>query len=333
MLNNNEFSVGILGVGSSLPEKVLTNSELEKLVDTSDEWIIKRTGISERRILDKDTPAYELGVDAAEKAIKDAGITAEDLDLIILATETPDYLTPSISCIIQNRIGAKNAAAFDINAACSGFVYGMTVASQFINTGYYKNILVIGCEGLSKVVDWEDRNTCVLFGDGAGAAVIGRVEKGYGIISTHIGADGSMGHNITIPCFHISEKDLEVRVHENKDVVWMDGGEVFKFAVKAMASATERVLEDASLTAEDIKFIFPHQANTRIIDGAIKRLGMSADKVHPIIHKYGNISSASIPVTLDEALKSGKINKGDNIVMVGFGGGLTWASAVVKWAK
>jgi len=325
--------VGILGIGSSLPEKVLTNDDLEKMVDTSDEWITKRTGISERRILQEDEPAYELGVEAAKKAIEDAGITAEDIDLIIATTETPDYLTPSTSCIIQGKIGAKKAAAFDMNAACTGLVYGMTVATQFISTGYYKYILVVGCEGLSKIVDWKDRNTCVLFGDGAGAIVLGKVEKGYGILATHIGADGDMGYNITLPCCHIDEKDLKVRIHENKRVIWMDGGEVFKFAVKAMASATEKVLEEVKLPVEDVKFIFPHQANIRIIDGAMKRLGVTLDKVNMIIHKYGNISSASIPVALDDAVKANRISKGDYLVLVGFGGGLTWGSAVVRWNK
>jgi 3-oxoacyl-[acyl-carrier-protein] synthase III len=332
-LNNDLIPVGILGVGSCLPEKVLSNADLEKMVETSDEWITKRTGISERRVLDKDTPAYELGIKATERAIQDAGLTPEDIDLIICTTETPDYLTPSSACTIQGRIGATKAAAFDLNAACSGWVYGITVAKQFIQTGYYKNVVVVGCEGLSKATDWEDRNTCVLFGDGAGAAVIGRVENGYGILGTHIGADGTAGHNITLPCCYIEEKDMAVRLHEKKDVIWMEGGEVFKFAVKVMAQATDRVLEEVNLTKEDIDYILPHQANTRIIEGAIKRLGLTHDKMHPIIHKYGNISSASIPVALDEAVRSGKIKKGDNIVVVGFGGGLTWASAVIKWAK
>ncbi|MCX8131929.1 MAG: ketoacyl-ACP synthase III [Clostridia bacterium] len=332
-MNNDVVSVGILGVGSCLPEKVLTNSDLEKMVDTSDEWITKRTGISERRVLDKDAPAYELGIEACKRAIEDADLTPEDIDLIICTTETPDYLTPSSACIIQGRVGATKAAAFDLNAACSGLVYGITVAKQFILTGYYKHIVVVGCEGLTKVVDWEDRNTCVLFGDGAGAVVIGEVEKGYGILSTYIGADGAIGHNITLPCCHIDEKDKAIRLHENKRVLWMEGSEVFKFAVKAMSQATEKVLDDAGLTTKDVEYIFPHQANTRIIDGAIKRLGLTSEKVHPIIHKYGNISSASIPVALDEAVKCGKVKKGDNLVLVGFGGGLTWASAVVKWAK
>lgn len=332
-MNSRTSGVGILGIGSSVPDKTLTNCDLEKMVDTSDEWIVKRTGISERRILDKNMPAYELGLEAAKKAIEDAGIGPEDLDLIIVTTETPDYLTPSSSCIIQSRIGAKKAAAFDLNAACTGFVYGMTVANQFISTGYYKYVLVIGCEGLTKVTDWEDRNTCVLFGDGAGAAVIGAVEKGYGVLTTYIGADGDLGHKITIPCCYMDEVDIEKRLHENKRVLWMDGSEVFKFAVRVMAQATEKVLSDTNLNMDDIKIIVPHQANIRIIEGAAKRLGISTDKVFTNVHKYGNISSASIPVALDEVVKSNMVSKGDNVILVGFGGGLTWASAVIKWSK
>ncbi|TYQ13318.1 UNVERIFIED_CONTAM: 3-oxoacyl-[acyl-carrier-protein] synthase-3 [Acetivibrio alkalicellulosi] len=327
------YSCGILGLGSSLPEKVLTNFDLEKMVDTTNEWIMKRTGISERRILEKDVPAHELGVDAANKALKDAGISAEDLDLIIVATETPDYLTPSTSCLIQSRINAKKAAAFDLNAACSGFIYGLTVADQFIKSGYYKYVLLIGCEGLSKITDWEDRNTCVLFGDAAGAAVLGRVEDGYGIMSTYIGADGDLGKNITAPCCYLSCEDIEVRTRDNKRVLWMDGGEVFKFAVKVMEHGTNKVLEQSNLTLEDLKLIVPHQANIRILDGAAKRLGVSKDKIFINLHKYGNISSASIPVGLNEAYEGKMFTKGDNLVLVGFGGGLTWGSALVRWSK
>ncbi|MCX7711050.1 MAG: ketoacyl-ACP synthase III [Clostridia bacterium] len=332
-LNKELNGVGIIGIGSAVPEKILTNADLEKMVDTSDEWITKRTGISERRILDKDTPVYELGVKAAQKAIEDAGITAEDIDLIIAATTSPDYLFPQMACLIQAKIGAKKAAAFDLNAACSGFVYGLTVAQNFLLNGQYKYILVIGCEGLSRMVDWEDRNTCVLFGDAAGAVVLGAVDNKYGILSTHIGADGEMGNVLTMPCCYITEEDIKVREHENKKVMWMDGQEVFKFAVKIMEQASLKVIEGANLSIEDVNYVFPHQANTRIIDGALKRLGMKSDKIHPIIQKYGNISSASIPVALDEAVKEGKIKKGDNLVLVGFGGGLTWGSALIKWAK
>lgn len=332
-MSNNVMGVGILGLGSCLPEKVLTNADLEKMVETSDEWITKRTGISERRILEKDTPAYVLGIEAAKKAIEDSGICAEDIDLIIATTCSPDYLTPSTSCLIQKGIGASKASAFDLNAACSGFIYGITIAQQFIKTGYYKYVLVVSCEGMSKLTDWKDRNTCVLFGDAAGAAVLGPTEEGYGILSTHIGADGNLGEVITIPCCSINEKDLLVRVNDEKRVIWMNGGEVLKFAVRVMVHATERVLTDANLTVEDVKMIIPHQANMRIIDGAAKRLGIPNEKVFANIHKYGNTSSATVPVALEEALKANAFSKGDYIVLVGFGGGLTWASALLKWNK
>ncbi|WP_459076749.1 beta-ketoacyl-ACP synthase III [Herbivorax alkaliphila] len=327
------YSCGIQGVGSSLPQKVLTNFDLEKMVDTTNEWIVKRTGISERRVLAEDEPAHELAVDASKKALDDAGISAEDLDLIIVVTETPDYYTPSMACIVQGSLKATNAAAFDLNSACSGFIYGLTVSNQFIQSGYYKHILVVGCEGLSKIVDWEDRNTCVLFGDGAGAAVLGRVEDGYGIMSTHIGANGDLGRYITAPSCYASDEDLEVRKRENKRVLWMDGGEVFKFAVKVMERGTKKVLEDSNLSLDDVKLIVPHQANIRILDGAAKRLKVSKDKIFSNLHKYGNISSASIPVGLEEAYKNNIFSKGDNLVLVAFGGGLTWASAAIKWSK
>ncbi|MCX7921742.1 MAG: ketoacyl-ACP synthase III [Clostridia bacterium] len=324
-------SVGILGIGSCLPEKVLTNFDLEKMVDTNNEWILQRTGISERRILDKESPAYEVGVQAAKRAIDSAGITAEDIDLIIVSTETPDYLAPSTACIIQREIGASKAAAFDVNAACTGFVYGITVAQQFILSGMYRYVLVVGCEALSKVIDWEDRNTCVLFGDGAGAAVLGTVEAGYGILKTYISADGSLGQSVTIPGCHMTEADIEKRIHENKKVIWMDGSEVFKFAVRAAAQAVQKVLDDYGMSMDDVKLIIPHQANIRIMQGIAKKLNVSIEKIYSIIHKYGNVSSASIPLALDEIVREKKISKGDNIVVVGFGGGLTWGATLIKW--
>lgn len=326
-------SVGILGTGSFLPEKVLTNNDLEKMVETSNEWIVKRTGISERRILSEDTPAYSMGIEAAKKALEDAGVHAEDIDLIILTTETPDYMTPSSACTIQGAIGAKNAMAFDLNAACTGFIFGVVTAQQFIANGMFKKALVIGCEGLSKATDWNDRNTCVLFGDGAGAVVLGEVEEGYGILNSYLGSDGTNGMTITIPNLFITDAEREKRPNGKIASIWMDGTEVFKFAVKAMSSSTVKVLEDINMTVEDLDYIFPHQANTRIIDGAIKKLGVTDEKLHYIIQKYGNISSASVPVALDEANKEGKLKKGGNLVLVGFGGGLTWGSIVIKWAK
>ncbi|HOJ11688.1 MAG TPA: beta-ketoacyl-ACP synthase 3, partial [Clostridiales bacterium] len=225
------------------------------------------------------------------------------------------------------------AAAFDINAACTGSVYGLTIANQFITTGFYKYVLIVCCEGLSRIVDWKDRSTCVLFGDGAAAMVMGPVEDGYGVLSSHIGADGTLGHNITIPCCYLNEEEINKRPGNNKMVLWMDGSEVFKFAVRVMAQATEKVLEQSGYSIDDIKLIIPHQANIRIIDGASKRLNISSDRIFTNVHKYGNTSSVSIPLALDESLREGRVKKGDNIILVGFGGGLTWASALIKWAK
>jgi len=324
-------NAGILGVGKCIPEKILTNYDLEKMVDTSDEWITQRTGISERRILDDNVPLHQLAAVASQRALENAGIKPEEIDLIIAATETPDYLTPSMSALIQKSISACNAAAFDLNAACSGFVYSLTVANQFIMTGYYKYILVVCCEGLSRVTDWEDRNTCVLFGDASAAVVLGPVEEGFGILNTYIGADGSLGHNITIPCCYINEEEAAKRSGRNKMTIRMVGSEVFKFAVKAMSQSVEKVLEDSGLSINDIKLIIPHQANVRIIEGALKRLEIDENRIYVNVHRYGNTSSASIPVALEEALREGRISEGDNIILVGFGGGLTWASALIKW--
>jgi len=304
------------------------------MVDTSDEWITKRTGISERRILDEGAPIYSLAVEAAKQALLDSGLSPEEIDLVLVTTSTPDYLTPSTSCIVQKETGAVNAAAFDLVAACSGFIYGLTVAKQFIETGYYKHILLVSSEGMSKALDWHDRKNCVLFGDGAGAVVLGEVEEGYGILNTYIGSDGTMGKYITIPCLYMSEEENERRKdYENKLALWQDGQEVFRFAVKIMPYATEKVIEKSDVTLDDIKYIIPHQANSRIIESAIKRLGVALEKVYTTIKKYGNISSASIPVAMDEAYRKKCLRKGDNLVLVGFGGGLTWGSALVRWSK
>ncbi len=304
------------------------------MVETTDEWIIKRTGISERRILQEGQPVYSMAVEASKQAIKDSGLSSEDIDLIIVSTSTPDYLSPTTSCMIQNGIGAVNATAFDLGAACSGFLFALTTAKQFIETGYYKHVLVVSSEAMSRVTDWTDRNTCVLFGDGAGAVVLGQVEEGYGILSTYIGSDGSNATRITIPCLYMPEEDIERRkTYHKMNTIWQDGQEVFKFAVKIMPLATEKVIENTKLKLEDIKYIIPHQANIRILDGAAKRLGVAFDKVYTTIRKFGNMSSASIPVAMDDAYKGKCLNKGDNLVLVGFGGGLTWGSALIRWSK
>ncbi|WIF96194.1 beta-ketoacyl-ACP synthase III [Caminicella sporogenes] len=324
-------SVGILGTGSCLPEKEITNFDLEKMVDTSNDWIVSRTGIHTRRIADDSTATSDLATMAARKALKMANIKPEDLDLIIVATVTPDMAFPSTACIVQSNLGAANAAAFDLEAGCSGFLYGMTVGKQFIATGVYKYVLVIGAETLSKIMDWNDRNTCVLFGDGAGAVVLGPVEEGRGILSTYLGADGEKGKFLTQPAGGSRMPASIETVKQNLHYIKMDGSEVFKFAVRIMGDASKEALKLCNLNVEDVDYLVPHQANIRIILSAAKRLKLSMDKVYVNLDKYGNMSAASIPVALDEAVKQNKIRENDIVVLVGFGAGLTWGSCVVKW--
>lgn len=327
------FNAGILGTGSCLPEKVLTNADMEKIVETTDEWIIKRTGIRERHIIDKNVPLSALATEAARKALEDSGVSALDIGLIIAATITPDYLTPSLSCCVQKELEAVNASAFDVNAACSGFIYALNVARQFIENGVHEHVLVVSAEALSRVTDYNDRKTCILFGDGAGAVVVGRTEKDTGILNVVTGAMGDLGHNLTLPCFFITDTEREKRNEGMKQVVWMDGSEVFTFASRIMSEATLKVIEGAQLAIGDIDYIFPHQANARIIQNAVKRLKYPIDKVYSNLELTGNISSASIPVCLDEASKGNLIKKGDRIVLVAFGGGLTYGAALLKWSK
>ena len=331
MENKSLYGASITGVGYCVPEKVLSNHDLEKIVETSDEWIVQRTGIKERRVLEDDQPSYKLAVEAATKAIKSSKVEKSDIGLVICTTTTPDYVSPSIASLVQRETECKKAAAFDMNAACSGFPYALTIAKQFINTGAYKHILIVSCEALSKAVDWKDRNTCVLFGDGAGACILSRSED-ENLLASDIGCEGNLGHNITIPCFYSSEDDNEVRNGENKNVIWMDGGEVFKFAVKKMYFASKAVMKKSKLKIEDIAMVVPHQANVRIIDNAAKRLKIDKEKIYVNLEKYGNTSSASIPIALAEAYETGKIKKGDNIILVGFGAGLTWGATLIKWS-
>jgi len=324
-------NAGIIGTGSCLPDKIVTNRDMEEIVDTTDEWINTRTGISERRMTDENTATSDLATVAARRALENAGLSPEEIDLILVATVTPDVMFPSTACIVQDNIGAINAAAFDLEAACSGFLYGLAVAENFIKTGYYRNIMVIGAEALTKIIDFTDRNTCVLFGDGAGAAIVSEVPEGYGILSTYIGADGKGGKLLTVPAggsrIPSSVESVQNRLHYVK----MDGKEVFKFAVKIMGDAAEKALEKCGLDKEDIDFLIPHQANRRIIDASVKRLKMPNEKVYINLDKYGNMSSASVAVAIDEASRKGLLKDGDTIVLVGFGGGLTWGSAVLKW--
>lgn len=320
--------VGIIGIGSFVPEKVLTNFDLEKMVDTTDSWIVDRTGISERRIAEELVATSDLASKAAEEAVKNAGLKPEDIDLIIVATVTPDQFFPSTACLVQNKLKAVNAAAFDISAACSGFIYAMTIAWQHIKTGYCKNVLVIGADALSKITDWEDRGTCVLFGDGAGAVVLSEVKEG-GILSTKMGSDGSGADFLTCPATYFSPAELEKRNGLKKHTSWMDGQEVFKFAVKIMPYAFEKALEEAGMDISQVDWFLPHQANLRIIEASAKKFKLPMDKFIVTIHKFGNTSASTIPIALDECVKNGKIKKGETLAMAAFGAGLTWASAVV----
>lgn len=326
-------NAGILGTGFYVPEKIMTNADLEKIVETSDEWIVERTGIKERRIAEENQPMSDLALRAAKAALADAGVAAEDLDLIIVATLTSDRIIPSTACMIQNLLGAKHAAAFDLSAACSGFAYAASVAAQFIETGAYKKALVIGAETLSKYINWEDRNTCVLFGDGAGAAVLGQVEEGYGILSFDLGSDGSGGDAIQIPSSGSLMPVSKESIDQKLNLIHMNGRDVFKFAVKAMGKTVKNSLAKIDMPQEKIDWLVPHQANIRIIESAAKRLSMPMDKVIVNIHKYGNMSAACIPIALAEAAAAKRFKKGDIIALSGFGAGLTWASCIIRWSK
>lgn len=323
--------VGIIGTGKYVPEKVLTNKDLEAMVDTSDEWIRTRTGILERHIAPDGMNASDMAVNAARWAMERACVTAEELDCIIVATLTGDMSIPSTACIVQAALGAKNAAAFDLGAACSGFVYSLITGGSYIETGIFKKVLVIGVEVLSRVLDWKDRTTCVLFGDGAGAAVLSEVEAG-GILGVDMGADGTGGPALCIPSSGTAMIPDDARIAEGLTYVHMNGPEVYKFAVRTMGQTVLRALDRAGLGLSALDAFIPHQANQRIIDSAAHRLKLSPEKVFVNLPKYGNTSAASVAIALDEAVQSDFIKKGDTIAMAGFGAGLTWASIVMKWA-
>jgi 3-oxoacyl-[acyl-carrier-protein] synthase III len=310
------LNAGIVGIGRYLPEKIVTNADLEKVMDTSDEWIRTRTGIEERRIADENTNTSDMGLVAAQNAIKNAGISPEDIDLILVATVTPDQPFPSVACMLQERLGAKKAAAMDVSAACAGFMYGIITGKQFVESGAYKYVLVVGVEKLSKITDWNDRNTAVLFGDGAGAVIVGEVSEGRGILSFELGADGTGSKHL----------------YQDEYII-MNGREVFKFAVRQMGESCVHVLEKAGLTKDDVDFLIPHQANIRIMEASRQRLELPVEKMSKTVHKYGNTSSASIPISLVEEIEAGKIKDDDLIVMVGFGGGLTWGAIAIRWGK
>lgn len=312
------MGVGIIGTGHYAPNNVVTNKDLEKIVDTTDEWIRSRTGIEERRIASDDEDSSDMAFYAAEKALTDAGVSAEEIDLILVATVTPDTPFPSVACMIQDRLGAKKAAAMDVAAACAGFMYGIISGAQFIETNVYKYVLVVGVDKLSKIIDWQDRNTCVLLGDGAGAAVLGKVSDGKGILSFELGANGAGG------------KEL---YQNKKNHLVMNGREVFKFAVRQMPESSEAVIKKAGLNKEDVDYLVPHQANIRIMEAARQRLNIPDERMAKTISRYGNNSSASIPIALSESIIDGKIKDGDIVVLVGFGGGLTWGAVALKWGK
>jgi 3-oxoacyl-[acyl-carrier-protein] synthase-3 len=310
------MNAGLIGVGKYVPSHVLTNHELEQRIDTSDEWIRTRTGIEERRIADDNTDTSDMAFNAAKDAIANADLHPEDIGMIIVATVTPDRPFPSVATMIQERLGAKNAAAMDVSAACAGFMYGVVMAKHFVEAGTYKHVLVVGVEKLSKITDWEDRNTAVLFGDGAGAAVVGKVSDGRGILSFELGADGTGGKHL----------------YQDK-YIYMNGREVFKFAVRQMGESAVNVTEKAGLTTDDVDYLIPHQANIRIMEASRERLGLPIERMSKSVHKYGNTSAASIPISLFDDLQEGRVKDDDIIVLVGFGGGLTWGALCIKWGK
>jgi 3-oxoacyl-[acyl-carrier-protein] synthase III len=325
--------VGITGIGAAVPERVVTNADLEKIVDTSDEWIRTRTGIRERRFSEPHEATSDYAVRAARKAMEMAGVKPGEIDLIIVGTVTPDMPFPSTACIVQHAIGATRAAAFDMSAACPGWLYGVVMASQTIATGMYNCALVIGAELLSKFTDWEDRSTCVLFGDAAGAAILQPVSEGRGILANVLGSEGAGGCSLQLPGggsrHGISHKTIEDKLHFIK----MNGPEVYKFAVRVMNEATVQVMEKAGITKDDLDLLVPHQANIRIIEGAMKRLELGPEKVMINLDRYGNTSSASIPLALSEALAEGRIKDGDELVCVSFGAGLVWAAVALRWGR
>jgi 3-oxoacyl-[acyl-carrier-protein] synthase-3 len=324
-------TVSIIGTGSYVPQRVLTNAELEKSVETSDQWIVTRTGIRERRIAEKDEHTSDLAAKAALAAIENAGIDANEIDLILVATVTPDMFFPSTACFVQSKIGAKKAACFDVSAACSGFLYALEIAQQFITSHTYNTILVIGADKLSSIVDWKDRNTCVLFGDGAGAAILRHRGGGHGVIATHMGSNGDLSDILYIPgggCrFPISEENLDQRLNAIK----MNGKETYKQAVNAMLNAANTVLEESGLNYDDLACIIPHQANLRIIEAIADRMQVPVDRFMVNLDRFGNTSAAAVAIALDEAHRTGRMKVGDYVLLVVFGGGLTWASSVIQW--
>ena len=324
-------AVSIIGTGSYVPERVLTNSDLEKMVDTTDEWIVTRTGIRERRIAAESELTSQMGARAALRAMDMARVKAAEIDLIIVATVTPDTFFPSTACHVQRQIGASNAACFDVSAACSGFLYGIEIAQQFIANHTVNTVLVIGADKLSSIVNWEDRNTCVLFGDGAGAAILRYRPNSHGVITTFMGSDGNYGDILHMPGGGCAVPITPENYHQRLNTLQMNGRETFKQAVTSMSLAARKALEQSGLSIEDITCIIPHQANLRIIEALAERLRVPINKFHVNLDRYGNTSAAAVAIALDEANRTGRFEVGDYILMVVFGGGLTYASSVVQW--
>lgn len=324
-------SAGILAVAHYVPERVVTNQELEGRLDTTDEWITSRTGIKQRHIAAEDETSSSLGAKAAHRALALAQVQPEELDLIIAATMTPDTTLPATACRIQKAIGGVNAGAFDVSIACSGYVYALAMGLGYIRSGLARKVLVVGADVMSRVMNWQDRSTCVLFGDGAGAAVLGRVQEEYGLLAQDLGADGSGGKHLTIPAGAGAQPPKEGYTQGADFTLQMNGPEVFRFAVHAMGRSALKVAEKAKLSSQDIALFIPHQANLRIIESASKKLGITKDKVFINLDRYGNTSCASIPIALSEALQDNRIQDGDHVILVGFGGGLAWASLALRW--
>lgn len=324
-------SCSIVAVGSYVPERIMTNAELEKLVNTSNEWIVSRTGIKERRIAAAAEFTSDLAARAAQRALDKAGLKAEQIDLIIVATITPDMMFPSTACLVQQKLGASNAAAFDMEAACAGFIYALEIGQQFVMSRTYETVLVIGAEKLSSIIDWEDRNTCVLFGDGAGAAILQHRPEAHGLLTACMGADGEKGDLLCMPAggsrIPATVDSVSARLHHLR----MDGKEVFKNAINAMVTASHQALRRCQLEISQIKCVIPHQANQRIIDAISDRLGISKEQLFVNLDRYGNTSAASVAIALDEAVEQGRIQRGDLVMMVVFGAGLTWAAAIIEW--
>ncbi len=322
----------ITGWGTAIPEKVMTNHDIAKLVDTSDDWIREMTGIRERRIASQEESTATLATDAALKALETANLQPEELDLIIVSTSSPEYVFPATACLVQDRIGASRAGAFDLSAACTGFIYALNVAAQSIRSGATKNVLVIGAETLSRFTNWKDRATCILFGDGAGAFVLQASEEPGGVLSSVLRSDGSGENLLLIPAGGSSMPACPDSVKGGKHYIQMNGREVFRFATRVMAQATREAIEAAKVTLEDIRLIIPHQANRRIIEAAARGLDLPMEKFVVNVEHYGNTSTASIPIATCEAIQQGRLKAGDHIVIVGFGAGLTWGASVVRWS-